>query len=64
MRQTSFLAVVLSSASALARLGETPLQFVSRHEPPKDTRSSKIYDKNAPVVASHPAIRRSDAATS
>jgi len=46
------LGVVVFSVShaALGRVGETSLQFVSRYGPPKDTPSSKIYDKNSPLV--------------
>lgn len=42
--------VVLALTSADARLGETSLQFVSRYGPPKDTPSSRIYDKNSPLL--------------
>lgn len=43
-------ALILSSAAAFARIGETTLQFVARYGPPKDAPSSKIYDKNSPLV--------------
>jgi hypothetical protein len=43
-------ALILSSTAAFARIGETTLQFVARYGPPKDTPSSKIYDKNSPLV--------------
>ena len=43
-------ALILSSATAFARIGETVLQFVARYGAPKDTPSSKIYDKNSPLV--------------
>jgi hypothetical protein len=33
-----------------ARIGETTLQCVARYGPPKDTPSSKIMDKNSPLV--------------
>jgi hypothetical protein len=46
-----FLAsLILSSTAAFARIGETPLQFVARYGPPKDTSSSKIADKNFPLL--------------
>jgi len=41
---------LLLVTTATARIGETPLQFVSRYGPPKDTQSSQIYDKNSPLV--------------
>src|SRR6059058_1927459 len=44
------LCLILSSMNASARIGETTLQFVARYGPPKDTPSSKIYDKNSPLV--------------
>jgi hypothetical protein len=50
MRRALCLFVVLSSATAFARIGDTTLQFVARYGPPKDTASSKIYDKNSPLV--------------
>lgn len=43
-------ASVFAAVGAFARIGETTLQFVSRYGPPKDTPSSKIYDKNSPLV--------------
>src|SRR5438067_9028541 len=43
-------ALIFSSTVAFARIGETTLQFVARYGPPKDTPSSKIYDKNSPLV--------------
>ena len=42
--------VSLTCTTALARIGETPIQFVDRYGTPKDTPSSKIYDKNSPVL--------------
>src|SRR5437016_5354033 len=33
-----------------ARIGDTPIQFLDRYGTPKDTPSSKIYDKNSPVL--------------
>lgn len=33
-----------------ARVGETAIQFVDRYGPPKDTPSSKVLDKNSPLV--------------
>jgi len=52
MRSVSIATVALmfSSTAAFARIGETSLQFVGRYGPPKDTPSSKIYDKNSPLV--------------
>jgi hypothetical protein len=44
------IALVVSSTTAFARVGETTLQFVTRYGPPKDTPSSKSYDKNSPLV--------------
>ena len=44
------LTALLVAISAHARIGETPIQFVDRYCTPKDTPSSKIYDKNSPVV--------------
>ena len=48
--RTLLLLIILSSATAFARIGESALQFVTRYGPPKDTPSSKIYDKNSPLV--------------
>jgi hypothetical protein len=46
-----FAAILFCSSNrAAARIGETAIQFVDRYGPPKDTPSSKIYDKNSPVV--------------
>lgn len=42
--------LVLSSTAAFARVGETTLQFVARYGPPKDTATSKINDKNFPLI--------------
>jgi ribosomal protein L14 len=44
------VALIVFSTAALGRIGETTLQFVARYGPPKDTPSSKIYDKNSPLV--------------
>src|SRR5947207_6142085 len=44
------VALIFSSTATFARIGETVLQFVARYGPPKDTPSSKIYDKNSPLV--------------
>ena len=35
---------------AAARIGETPIQFADRYGAPKDSPSSKIMDKNSPLV--------------
>ena len=50
MRRIVFLLIAFSSATSFARIGETPLQFFARYGPPKDSTSSKIYDKNSPLV--------------
>jgi len=44
------LTALLVAISANARIGETAIQFVDRYGTPKDTPSSKIYDKNSPVL--------------
>ena len=44
------VALIFSSTATFARIGETTLQFVARYGPPKDTPSSKSYDKNSPLV--------------
>src|SRR6266404_1211491 len=46
----SFALTIASVCTLNARIGETTLQFVARYGPPKDTPSSKIYDKNSPLV--------------
>jgi len=47
----SFAAVTLCSANRSdARIGETTLQCVARYGPPKDTPSSKMMDKNSPLL--------------
>jgi hypothetical protein len=43
-------ALIFAAPAAFARIGETSLQFVDRYGPPKDTTSSKIYDKNSPIL--------------
>jgi hypothetical protein len=48
--RTLFLFLILSSAAVFGRIGETPLQFVARYGSPKDTSSSKIADKNFPLL--------------
>src|SRR5882724_7939963 len=45
-----FLSLIITAAVSEARIGETAIQFVDRYGPPKDTPSSKIYDKNSPLV--------------
>jgi hypothetical protein len=42
--------LVFSSATALARLGETADQFAARYGAPNDTAASKILDKNLPLL--------------
>src|SRR5436190_20923318 len=44
------LTALLVAISANARIGETAIQFVDRYGTPKDTPSSKILDKNSPVL--------------
>src|SRR3989442_13328043 len=50
MLRIVFVALIVSATPAVARIGETTLQFVARYGPPKDTPSSKIYDKNSPLL--------------
>jgi hypothetical protein len=52
MRRFQILSLLLifSCATALARIGETSLQFIDRYGAPKDTLSSKILDKNSPLL--------------
>jgi FAD/FMN-containing dehydrogenase len=45
---TALLFFTLDSANA--RIGETTLQCIDRYGPPKDTPSSKILDKNSPLL--------------
>jgi FAD/FMN-containing dehydrogenase len=46
-----FAAILFCSSNrAAARIGETALQFIDRYGAPKDTPSSKIMDKNSPLV--------------
>ena len=47
---TFSLLLIASCSAALGRIGETAIQFVDRYGTPKDTPSSKIYDKNSPVL--------------
>ncbi len=49
LRACAVLLIVLCPA-ALARIGETPIQFVDRYGAPKDTASSKIMDKSFPLI--------------
>ena len=44
------LTALLIAISANARIGETAIQLVDRYGAPKDMASSKIYDKNSPVL--------------
>jgi hypothetical protein len=48
--QILVLLLVVSCATALARLGETADQFAGRYGTPKDTPGSKIMDKNFPLL--------------
>jgi hypothetical protein len=50
MRLFSLLIVLLLAGDAEARIGETSLQFVDRYGGPKDTSSTKISDKNFPLL--------------
>src|SRR5438105_4463991 len=50
MRVSAILLWLIATATSQARIGETALQFVDRYGPPKDTPSSKILDKNSPLV--------------
>src|SRR5216684_5009943 len=43
-------ALIVSSTTTFGRIGETTLQFADRYGAPKDTPSSKIMDKNSPLV--------------
>jgi hypothetical protein len=42
--------LVFFAVTALARIGETAIQFADRYGSPKDTPSSKILDKNSPLL--------------
>jgi hypothetical protein len=44
-----FLSLVIT-LTAQAWIGETAIQFVDRYGAPKDTASSKILDKNSPLL--------------
>jgi hypothetical protein len=44
------LLLILPGSTAIARIGETAIQFVDRYGPPKDTSLTKITDKNSPLV--------------
>src|SRR5437870_8153460 len=46
---TLFIFVLLVT-SAVARIGETAIQFVDRYGAPKDTTTSKIIDKTSPLI--------------
>jgi hypothetical protein len=48
--QILLLLLIFWSATAFARIGETSLQFIDRYGAPKDTSSSKILDKNSPLL--------------
>src|SRR5438477_4528524 len=50
MRAFGLFLSVYVAALAEARIGETPIQFVDRYGAPKDTASSKILDKNSPIL--------------
>jgi hypothetical protein len=42
--------LIVFAGTALARIGETSIQFVDRYGAPKDTASSKIMDKSFPLL--------------
>ena len=42
--------MIFFAGTALARIGETPIQFVDRYGAPKDTEVSKIMDKSFPLL--------------
>ena len=42
--------MIFFAGTALARIGETPIQFVDRYGAPKDTASTKIMDKGFPLL--------------
>jgi hypothetical protein len=50
MRIVAIFLSLIITATAEARIGETAIQFVDRYGPPRDTPSSKILDKNSPLV--------------
>jgi hypothetical protein len=50
MRVLAIFLSLIITVTAQARIGETAIQFVDRYGPPKDTPSSKIMDKNSPLV--------------
>lgn len=50
MRVLAIFLSLIITAAAQARIGETAIQFVDRYGPPKDTPSSKILNKNSPLV--------------
>lgn len=45
-----FAFLMLSLSTLNARIGETPIQFADRYGAPKDSPSSKIMDKNSPLI--------------
>jgi hypothetical protein len=50
MRVLAIFLSLIVTLTARARIGETVIQFVDRYGPPKDTPSSKILDKNSPLL--------------
>lgn len=50
MRLLALYISLIFAGTLQARIGETPLQFVDRYGAPKDTPSSKILDKNSPLI--------------
>jgi hypothetical protein len=50
MRVLAIFVSLVITITAQARIGETAIQFVDRYGPPKDTPSSKILDKNSPIL--------------
>ena len=50
MRLTPLVFLLLFATSSDARIGETSLKFIERYGGPKDTSSTKISDKQFPLV--------------
>lgn len=47
---TALFLVLGCAATVDARIGDTPVQFIDRYGPPKDTEGSKESDKASPLV--------------
>jgi hypothetical protein len=50
MRVFALFFLLAVTATAEARIGETAIQFVDRYGAPKDTATSKMMDKNSPLL--------------